>query len=412
MKSLLLFVFGVCIVAACAAPAAPSPPSLPQPTLTHVAPPTPTAPSIGAIPSPWYASAIHLPRQLPHLTHPVIIAVVDTGIDSTHPALRNQISLRMTVVEAGGGDPQGHGTHTAGLVVSRDPRAPGICPACRLIDVKAIHASGYGSDSTVAHGITGAIAAGARIINLSVGGSNASDTMYRAIEHARQRDVLVVAAAGNQPHNVTYPAAYPDVLAVSAIDRNHQPALFAPHGDIVAPGVDIINTSPFGLGFSSESGTSAAAAQVSAAAGLVRSLRPDLSATQTRELLLRSATDLGPTGPDAQFGYGLLNVRALLDALQDPLLTQRGSIHGRIQGTTAPHIRIELVNGDHVYPDAEGFFRFTGLKAGTYQLQVIGLDQAIQMQALTIPISGIGLHDTQVTIHVNDRRATAQVIRP
>lgn len=410
MKSLLLFVFGVCIVAACAAPAAPSPPSPPQPTPTHV--PTPTAPAIGAIPSPWYASAIHLPRQLPHLTHPVIIAVVDTGIDGTHPALRGQISLRMTVVEAEIGDPQGHGTHTAGLIVSRDARAPGICPACRLIDVQAIHASGYGSDSTVAHGITGAIAAGARIINLSVGGNNASDTMYRAIEHARQRDVLVVAAAGNHPHNVTYPAAYPDVLAVSAIDRNHRLALFAQHGDIVAPGVAITNASPFGTRLSSETGTSAAAAQVSAAAGLVRSLRPDLSATQTRELLLRSATDLGPAGPDAQFGYGLLNVRALLNALQDPLLTQRGSIHGRIQGTTAPHIRVELVNGDHVYPDAEGFFRFTGLKAGTYQLQVIGLDQAIQMQALTIPISGIGLHDTQVTIHVNDRRATAQVIRP
>jgi hypothetical protein len=75
-------------------------------------------------------------------------------------------------------------------------------------------------------------------------------------------------------------------------------------------------------------------------------------------------------------------------------------------------MRIELVNGNHVYPDANGFFQFTGLEAGTYQLQVVGLDHAIRMQALTIPISGIGLNDTVVTIRVADYHATAQTIHP
>lgn len=410
MKSALLFVIGACIIGACAATTAVNtpPPSSPTPVATATA----TAqPKITAHP-PWYTAAIRLPTFLPHLPHTAIIAVIDTGIDSTHPALRGQIRLRMTVVEAESGDPQGHGTHTAGLIASRDPRAPGVCPACQLIDIQAIHASGYGSDSTVAHGITSAIAAGASIINLSVGGNDDSDTMHNAITQARQRDVLVIAAAGNQRHQATYPAAYPDVLAVSAIGPNNRLALFAQAGDIVAPGVDIINASPFGTGLSSESGTSAAAAQVSAAAGLIRSLRPDLSATQTRELLLRSATDLGQPGPDAQFGYGLLNVQALLEALKDPDLTQRGRIRGHILGADARDIRVELINGNFVHPDPDGFFQFTGLSAGTYQLQIVGLNQAIRMQALTIPISGIGLRDTVVTVTINDHHATAQVVQP
>ena len=410
MKSLLLFVMSACIFGACALTTAVPMPL--QTTPTPVSTATPTARPVATTASPWYTTAIHLPAVLPHLTRPVLIAVVDTGIDGSHPALRSQINLRMTVVEAEIGDPQGHGTHTAGLIASRDPRAPGICPSCRLIDVKAIHASGYGSDSTVAHGIIGAIAAGAQIINLSVGGINASDTMHNAVAYARQRDVLVIAAAGNHPHRTTYPAAYPDVLAVSAVDRHHRLAMFAQHGDIVAPGVDIINISPFGTGLSAQSGTSAAAAQVSAAAGLVRSLRPDLSAIQTRELILRTATDLGQPGPDAQFGYGMLNVHALLDALNDPLLTRRGGIRGQIHGMQPSRIRVELVNGAAVYPDANGFFQFTGLSAGTYQLQVIGSDHAIHMQALTIPVSGIGLTDTLVSVTVNANHATAQVIRP
>jgi len=410
MKSLLLFVIGACVIGACASTTAVPTPLRPPPT--PVATATPTARPVATTASPWYTAAIHLPAVLPHLTRPVLIAVVDTGIDGSHPALRSQINLRMTVVEAEIGDPQGHGTHTAGLIASRDPRAPGICPSCRLIDIQAIHASGYGSDSTVAHGITGAIAAGAQIINLSVGGSDASTPIHNAVAHARQRDVLVIAAAGNSPHRMTYPAAYPDVLSVSAVDRHHRLALFAQHGDIVAPGVDIINASHFGTGLSAQSGTSAAAAQVSAAAGLVRSLRPDLSATQTRELLLRTATDLGQPGPDAQFGYGMLNVRALIDALGDPLLTHRGCIRGQIQATQPSRIRVELVNGAAVYPDANGFFQFTGLSAGTYQLQVIGSDHAIHMQALTIPVSGIGLTDTLVSVTVNAHHATAKVIRP
>lgn len=410
MKPLLLFVISAYLVGACTAPTAVSAP--PQAVRPHAPTTTPTVQPVVVLPPPWYTTAIHLPALPPHLTHPAVIAVIDTGIDRTHPALHGQINVRMTVVAEENGDPQGHGTHTAGLIASRDPRAPGICPACQLIDIQAIHASGYGSDSTVAHGITSAIAAGANIINLSVGGSDASDTMLRAIAYARQHDVLVVAAAGNRRHELTYPAAYPDVLAVSAINRDKRLALFAQQGDIVAPGVDILNISPFGTGLSTESGTSTSAAQVSAAAGLVRSLRPDLSAIQTRELLLRSATDLGQPGPDAEFGYGLLNVGALLDALRDPHVTQRGCIRGHIQSTTPHTMRIELVNGNHVYPDANGFFQFTGLEAGTYQLQVVGLDHAIRMQALTIPISGIGLNDTVVTIRVADYHATAQTIHP
>lgn len=407
MKSVLLFVIGACLIGACASttPIATAPRSSSPPIVTA----TPTAQPLVTRHSPWYTSAIRLPALLPHLPRPVIIAVIDTGIDRTHPALRGQINMRMTVVEAERGDPQGHGTHTAGLIASRDPRAPGICPACRLIDIQAIHASGYGSDSTVARGITGAVAAGASIINLSVGGNADSDTMHSAIMQARQRDVLVIAAAGNQRHQATYPAAYPDVLAVSAIDANNRLALFAQPGDIVAPGVNIINASPFGTGLSSESGTSAAAAQVSAAAGLARSLRPDLNATQTRELLLRSATDLGPPGPDAQFGYGVLNVQTLLAALTDPQLTQRGRIRGHVLGMDAQDVRVELVNGTSVHPESDGFFQFTGLGAGTYQLQVVGLNQAIRMQALTIPISGIGLTDTIVTVTVNAHHATAQM---
>lgn len=376
----------------------------PEPTPTGIASTAtvqPTAPARS-----WYLDAINAPVTLPPFPKPATIAIIDTGIDRTHPALQGRVITRIAIVDADVVDAQGHGSHTAGIIVADDVVSPGICPLCSLIDVQAISVYGYGSDSTVAAGITAAVDAGAQVINLSVGGSGDSQVMQQAIAYALDHDVVVVAAAGNQNEYITYPAAYPGVLAVSALTPHLRRAEFAHGGDIVAPGVDIRNVAAGGSGMRSDEGTSTAAPQVSAAAGIIRSLRPDFNALQTRELILSTTQDLGAPGFDDEFGYGMLDIAQILRTLNDPDVTNRGGIRGHIDGIDAQRVSIELVDYQLIAPDASGNFAITGLPAGNYMLQIIGNDSALIATPLPVTVSGIGLTPINISIVVDAPYAT------
>jgi subtilisin family serine protease len=230
--------------------------------------------------------------------------------------------------------------------------------------------------------------------------------MQQAIAYALDHDVVVVAAAGNQNEYITYPAAYPGVLAVSALTPHLRRAEFAHGGDIVAPGVDIRNVAAGGSGMRSDEGTSTAAPQVSAAAGIIRSLRPDFNALQTRELILSTTQDLGAPGFDDEFGYGMLDIAQILRTLNDPDVTNRGGIRGHIDGIDAQRVSIELVDYQLIAPDASGNFAITGLPAGNYMLQIIGNDSALIATPLPVTVSGIGLTPINISIVVDAPYAT------
>ena len=349
---------------------------------------------------------------------PVRVAVIDTGIDPTHPDLAHQISAMIDIFAAPYmRDRQGHGTHTAGIIAAlpnATMRTRGICHTCQIVAIKAINDDGYGSDVTVAQGINHAIDARALVINLSVGSSNDAPVIRTAIERAVAADIVVVAAAGNttntteQGETTTFPAAYPGVIAVGAVDAKNQIAAFAHSGtavDIVAPGVDILNTSPFGAGYSLEQGTSTAAPQVSATAALIRARRPDLSAQQTQELILAHAVDLGAPGYDAVFGHGLLNVDGVMRALSSPDVLQRGHIRGRVIGAESAQIRLQL-DDEIITLDPNAQFSRTQLPAGSAKLIITIADQ---QTVVPLTLTGVGLFVVDINIWIRNGTITPEV---
>jgi subtilisin family serine protease len=263
----------------------------------------------------------------------------------------------------------------------------------------------------VAQGIDDAINAGAKVINLSIGSVNDAPALKAAIERALAADIVVVAAAGNNdknPGKAVFPAAYPGVLAVSAIDKDNTIASFAqnnPGIDIVAPGVEILSTSPFGAGYSTEQGTSTAAPQVTAAVALIWALRPDLSAEQVQELLLMHAMDLGEPGYDAIYGHGLLRVNQALTAAQQPDVTQQGRIRGRIIGADMQSMTLTL-NQQPLRTDRNDQFSHVNLSAGAHTLEITYADQRVPV---TFDVSGIGLFVTDINIWVRNGTITPEV---
>lgn len=365
-----------------------------------------------SIPQQWYLDRIHAPDLNAQTLPTIRVAIIDTGVDTTHPDLADQIVETINIfAESTMNDRQGHGTHTAGIIAAkpnRQTQTRGICPSCQIIVIKAINDDGYGSDVTVAQGIDDAINAEAKVINLSIGSANDAPAIKAAIERALAADIIVVAAAGNsenRPGEAVFPAAYPGVLAVSAINKDNQIASFAqnnPGIDIVAPGVDIMSTSPFGDRYSIEQGTSTAAPQVTATIALIRALRPDLNAQQTQELILRHTVDLGDPGYDTTYGHGLLRVDKVLKAAQQTDVTQHGHIRGRIIGADTLSITLEL-NKQPLSLDPNDQFIHTNLNAGSHTLDIIYADQRIPVN---FTLSGIGLFVTDINIWVRNGTIT------
>lgn len=254
----------------------------------------------------------------------VIIAVLDTGIDLHHEDLADKLITGYNAFDGSTNvqDEHGHGTHVAGIAAAVTNNLTGIAGVSwynPILPVKVLNKDGTGSLFEVADGIKWATDHGARVINLSLGDAIASEILYDAIRYAHERDVVLIAAAGND--NVAdpmYPAAYPEVLAVAAVDQGQNKASFSnygPHIDVTAPGENIPSTFP-GNNYVFMSGTSMAAPHVAGLAGLIRALNPELSNQEVVDLIKQTADDLGPQGVDEYFGYGQINVAAALKALQ------------------------------------------------------------------------------------------------
>ena len=204
------------------------------------------------------------------------VAVIDTGIDCSHPDLQCDFGSGTNIVSPGSDpmDDNEHGTHVAGTIAGRGKGGPlGVAPKATLIPVKVLDADGAGSLSDIVAGISWAANAGVDVINMSLGGPNGSAALERAIKQALASGVVIVAAAGNSgpnPDTVGFPGGYPGVIAVAASDRNDQVASFSSRGDAVAfiaPGVAITSTIPGG-GTKSLSGTSMASPHVAGLAAL------------------------------------------------------------------------------------------------------------------------------------------------
>ena len=252
----------------------------------------------------------------------VIVAVVDTGVAAA-PDLDGRILPGWNVLSGtdDATDDNGHGTHVAGTIAELEGNGiaeAGSAPDAQILPVKVLAADGSGTDSGIAQGIVWAVDHGARVINLSLGGPDRSQTLSSAVSYARAHGVMIVAAAGNEAGPVDYPARFGGVVAVAALDRTLKPAWFSNHGrqvDLAAPGVEIVQQTIDGAGgFTDESlsGTSMASPHVAGALALVLAAEPSLTPAAAVARLKRTAQDLGEPGFDEQTGAGLVRPDAAL----------------------------------------------------------------------------------------------------
>lgn len=251
----------------------------------------------------------------------VTIAVVDTGVDLDHPDLVNRLVDGYNVLGDNHypDDDNGHGTHVAGIIASETNNregTAGISWYSKIMPVKTMGAEGYGTTFDIAKGIIWAVDHGADVINLSLGNYKDSKVLNRAIKYAYKNDVVLVAAAGNDASlQPTYPAAYPEVLAVSAVNFDGRLADFSNYGNyinIAAPG-EYIPSTYFHKQYAALSGTSMAAPHVAGLASLIKSANPALSNKKIIDIIKTTAVDLGTPGKDHEFGHGIIDVNEALN---------------------------------------------------------------------------------------------------
>lgn len=254
------------------------------------------------------------------------IAIVDTGIAPTQADLSGFVQTGYNFVNnsADATDDNGHGTHVAGIVSAASNNSTGVASIGfkgSLLPVKVLDSTGAGTYGDVASGIIYATDKGAKIVNLSLGGSSSSQTLHEAVKYALSRGVVVVAAAGNNSNDSSvYPAAYPGVIAVTATTQDDNLATFSSYGShvyISAPGVGIVSTYNSG-GYVTLSGTSMATPAVAGLIGLALSRGNTTAATVIGDLKATS-DKVGPyaydqNGWNKYFGYGRINAAKLLGA--------------------------------------------------------------------------------------------------
>jgi thermitase len=250
----------------------------------------------------------------------IVIAIVDTGVDDTHPDLAPKIVGEYTYVGTIK-DGFGHGTHVAGIAAAATDNhigVAGMCPNCKILSVKVLDDQGSGYISDVASGIVYAASHGARVISLSLGGSGRTETLHSALDYALANNALPVCAMGNSGSslNTPEPAYWHDCLSVIATDQTGAKASFSNYGikaDVAAPGVAILSTMPtypvtltttygYSMNYDALSGTSMATPMVSGIAGLVLSENPNLTPTQVAGIIEASSGDGVSWVPNLAFG--------------------------------------------------------------------------------------------------------------
>ncbi len=245
----------------------------------------------------------------------LLVAVIDTGIDYTHPDLAanyNASGRDWVNNDTDPMDDNGHGTHVAGIIAAVMNNHQGIAGLAQvqIMAEKGLNSNGTGYESDLARAIIHAVDHGAKVLSNSWGDNQDSQLIHEAMQYAYAHGVLIVAAAGNGGSSMKmYPAAYKEVIGVTATDQYDFPALFTSYGDwveLAAPGVNIYSTYRGGS-YVEMSGTSMACPHVAGLGALIWSRFPNATRDWVRAQLRNTADDLGAPGFDQYYGYGRIN---------------------------------------------------------------------------------------------------------
>lgn len=248
----------------------------------------------------------------------VKVAVLDTGVDYTHPDLKDRVlkdkGYNFVDNDSETMDDNGHGTHVSGIIAASANNNIGVSGITgtlniKILPVKVLDENGEGEVSNIVKGIKYAVDNGADIINLSFGTNSKSKEIEEAINYAKSKGVFVVAAAGNDGESDDNSSPASDgAFAVAAMDYNYKVADFSDYGSCIkisAPGEEILSTVPGG--YEAWDGTSMAAPIVSGIAAMAKAEDPNLSLSQMEDVLDSTAKDIMIKGKDQQSGYGLID---------------------------------------------------------------------------------------------------------
>jgi len=292
--------------------------------------------------TPWAQTRLNFQRAWTVTTGKgVRVAVIDTGLDRRHAQLRGtHVAQGHNVIP---GFPStdvtdcsgtGHGTSVTAVIAAQQIEGAhflGVAPDVTIVPIKQTNTASDKSSNAagIALGIDAAIAAKARVVNISVTVSNPGDTLRPAVARAARANLVIVAAAGNdgQGQNLpAYPAAYstefPNVIAVSASDAKDAIGPFSETGryvTVAAPGVGVVIPAPF-LGYIKADGTSFAAPYVTGTVALVLGAHPQMTAAQVRNRIEATADRPPATVPDTKYGYGIVNPYLAVTAVRDDSL--------------------------------------------------------------------------------------------
>lgn len=340
----------------------------------------------------------------------VIIGLLDTGVDGTHPDLQGQLVtgydpvLNVELSPSINSDTHGHGTHTAGIIAAKkdDQGVTGLAPDAKIMPIRIFRPS-YAGDFAVARGIVWAVDHGAKVLSNSWGGGGYSAILADAFNYALSNNVVVVASAGNErtDQHWHYPSAFPGVIGVGATKVSNQngeesTVSWSNRGDYVsvgAPGVNILSTIPVanapyegidnGKPYAYWSGTSMACPYVSALAALILEKYPSATPYQVRKIIESTAIDIDAPGYDTASGFGRISP---VDALNAQLPTDEGGVLNiwivdrDYQVIEAAYITLENVEtGKKYYGKSYVGYApyqtvFTGIEPGDYRVIIGGPD--------------------------------------
>ncbi|MBW8330347.1 MAG: S8 family serine peptidase [Thiobacillus sp.] len=334
----------------------------------------------------------------------VTIAILDTGIDSTHPDLVPNLVPGWNVYDnnANTADVHGHGTWVAGvaaMAANNGKGSAGVAWGAKIMPVRIADPNAYAYWSTVAQGIYWAADHGAKVVNVSYNGVSGSATIQSAAQYLRSKGGVVVVAAGNSGALESI-AANDSLLTVAATDQNDARASFSSYGayvDVAAPGVSVYTTA-IGGGYSNASGTSFSSPIVAATAALMLSANSRLTPADVDRILKTTALDLGTSGYDSYYGSGRINAASAVSGArqtvvadtQAPTVSIASPTGGRVSGVVPVDVNYSdnigvvradfYVNGQLVASDSLAPFAFAwdtaGKADGSYTLSVQAYDAA------------------------------------
>lgn len=290
---------------------------------------------------PWHITDFKIDQEIwPKLDKQTeVVGIIDTGVGKKHlenGELAGQVLdfADFTNSDYGPYDVQGHGTHVAGIIAAKSFGVGRT--ATKLVCAKGLGDDGSGSDQQIAKALLFCVDKGAKILNLSLGSSMPSPRINSVLKELAQGGVLANVAAGNDGGAVNWPARLDEVVAVSAIDRKLRLAKFSCYGDqvdLTAPGVEIISLGQ-GLGYAVMSGTSMATPWVSGyIANIYAMLRKyglklPTKVSDLRDIMISRTVDLGVSGPDSKFGWGLPDPSKFVEAPASPTLPPPAVVDG------------------------------------------------------------------------------------